>query len=412
MSPVPMLDLRAQYAAIRGKVRAAIDRVAESQGFILGPEVEAFEREVAAYCGCKHAIGCSSGTDALIMALTAAGVAPGDEVITSAYSFFATAGSIARLGARPLFVDIDPISFNLDVSAVEPLITKKTRAIIPVHLFGQCVEMNPLIEVAGRYGLTVIEDAAQAIGAETGGCRAGSFGDMGCFSFYPSKNLGAFGDAGMLSTNDAVLAGHLRKLRVHGSVERYHNEIIGGNFRLDAIQAAVLRVKLEYLDRWTEARQQNAARYNRLFEDAGVAISPAGVERQAREADSMEAWELKGSNRIVLPGESPGRGRAALRGGASPFPGHRHIYNQYVIRSGRRDAVIASLKQAEIGHMIYYPIPLPLLECFAGLGYKHGDFPASECAAQTSLALPVYPELSAQQQAEVVEAVVRGLVGV
>jgi len=411
MSPVPLLDLQAQYASIRGRAREAMDRVAESQVFILGPEVEAFEREAAAYCGCKHAIGCSSGTDALIMALMAAGVAPGDEVITTAYSFFATAGSIVRLGARPVFVDVDPVSFNLRVSGIEPLITEKTRAVMPVHLFGQCAEMAPLLDLAKRHRLTVIEDAAQAIGSETNGRRAGSFGDMGCFSFYPTKNLGAFGDAGMVTTNDDALAGHLRKLRVHGGVKRYHNEIIGGNFRLDAIQAAVLRVKLEYLDRWTEARQRNAARYCRLFQESGAALSPDDFDRRLKAADAGEVWALEGRERVLLPAESPGAGRAAVRSGAAPFPAHRHIYNQYVIRTGHRDSVIASLKKAEIGHMIYYPLPLPLLECFADLGYHAGDFPVSEAASQTSLALPVYPELTEEQQREVVHAVVRGLTG-
>ena len=333
------------------------------------------------------------------MALMAAGVARGDEVITTAYSFFATAGSVVRVGARPVFADVDPLSFNLDVSALARLVTKKTRAIMPVHLFGQCADMEPVLDLARRHGLTVIEDAAQAIGAEADGRRAGSFGEMGCFSFYPSKNLGAFGDAGMVTTHDDALAERLRTLRGHGSVRPYHHEIVGGNFRIDAIQAAVLRVKLDYLDRWSEARQRNAARYNRLFQEAGVAAPP----------DALEPAILKGSDRIVLPVESPGRGRFALRGGSAPFPNHRHIYNQYVIRTGRRDAVVASLEEAEIGSMIYYPVPLPSLECFAELGHKPGDFPASESAARTSLALPIYPELTEAQQQEVVKAVAAGL---
>jgi len=409
MSPVPLLDLRAQYAAIRGKCREAMDRVAESQGLILGPEVEGFEREAAAYCRCRHAIGCSSGTDALLMGMMAAGVGYGDEVITSAYSFFATAGSIARLGAKPVFVDIDPVSFNLKASAIEKLVTPKTRAIIPVHLYGQCADMAPILDIARRYGLVVIEDAAQAIGAETDGGHAGSIGEMGCFSFYPSKNLGAFGDAGMVTTNDDATAETLRLLRVHGSGRRYHHVMVGGNFRIDAIQAAVLRVKLTYLDRWTKARQQNAAAYNRLFEEAGVAMPAAEAAERLKQTRSAGACCLDGVKKIVLPAESPGTGRFAVRGVAAPFPVHRHVYNQYVIRTGRRDAVIAALEKASIGHMIYYPLTLPQQECFKSLGYSEGDFPASECAARTSLALPVYPELTEEQIREVVETVVRGL---
>lgn len=409
MSPVPLLDLRAQYASLRGRLREAMERVAESQALILGPEVEAFEREAAAYCGTGHAVGCSSGTDALTMALMAVGVGQGDDVITTAYSFFATAGSIARLGAKPVFADIDPVSFNLLPERVERLLTPKTRAILPVHLYGQCAEMDPLLDAARRYGIAVIEDAAQAIGAETGGLRAGARGDIGCFSFYPTKNLGAFGDAGMATTNDLPLAEKLRMIRAHGSRTLYEHEMVGGNFRLDAIQAAVLRVKLEYLDRWSEARQRNAVRYNRFFEDAGVVARAEDVACLTGGCRNAAACDLTDGDRIVLPAESPGPGRFAVRGTGSPFPGHRHIYNQYVIRTGRRDAVIAALKKGGIGHMIYYPIPLPLQKCFAYLAHKPGDFPASECAARTSLALPIYPELTEAQQREVVAAVVAGL---
>ena len=411
MAPVPLLDLRAQYASIRDEVRAAMDRVTESQRLILGPEVEEFEREIAAYCGCKHAIGCSSGTDALVMALMALGVGPGQQVITSAYTFFATAGSIARLGARPVFADIDPVSFNMDAAYLEWLVTKKARAIIPVHLYGQCTDARAVLEGGRRHGLPVIEDAAQAIGAETEGRRAGALGEIGCFSFYPSKNLGAFGDAGMVTTNSDDLADRLRALRVHGSQKRYYHAFVGGNFRLDALQAAVLRVKLRYLDRWTEARQRNAAQYNRLFSEAGAAIAADELKCHARKCKEPEKCELEKSGRIVLPAESPAQGQHALRLDAAPFPGHRHVYNQYVIRAGCRDAVIASLKKAEVGYEIYYPLPLHLQECFAALGHKRGDLPASECAARTSLALPIYPELAEEQQRRVVDAVVRGVRG-
>ena len=396
MSPVPFLDLRAQYATIRGRARTAMDRVVESQQLILGPEVEAFEREAAAYCGCRHAVGCSSGTDALILALMAAGVGPGDEVITTAYSFFATAGAVVRVGARPVFVDIEPVSFNMDVAAIADRVTDRTRAVIPVHLFGQCAEMAPILDLAKRHELTLIEDAAQAIGAETDERRAGSFGDMGCFSFYPSKNLGAFGDAGMVTTNDDALAKRLRSLRVHGEVERYHHHVVGGNFRLDALQAAVLRVKLGYLDEWTQARQAHAALYNRLFNEAGVA-----APHDAAEPDRPD--------HLVLPAESPGEDRSALRGAKAPFPAHRHIYNQYVIRTSRRDALIASLGEAEIGFNIYYPIPLPMQPCFVEFVDELSGFMASERAAATSLALPIYPELTERQQREVVDVVVTAL---
>jgi len=407
MSPVPLLDLRAQYAAIRGKCREAIDRILETQGLVLGPEVEAFERECAAYCGAKHTVGCSSGTDALLMALMACGVGDGDEVVTSAFSFFATAGSIRRLGARPVFADIDPLSFNLAPGDIEDRLTPKTRAILPVHLYGQCADMPPILDTARRYGLPIVEDAAQAIGAESGGKRAGAMGEIGCFSFYPTKNLGAFGDAGLVTTNDDALAEKLRMIRVHGSARRYYHDILGGNFRLDALQAAVLRVKLEYLDSWTEARQRHAAAYNAMFEEADAVLAPAQAAELLRMAQSGEPvdWMRK----VILPAECPGGGRGTLRGVSSPFAGHRHVYNQYVIRTDRRAAVMAELDKCGIGHMIYYPLTLPEQECFKDLGYKRGDFPAAECAAVTALALPVYPELNEDQIREVADAVVRAL---
>lgn len=366
--PIPLLDLKAQYATIREEVRAAIERVVESQHFILGPEVEAFEKEIAAYSQCDFAVGVSSGTDALLIALMAIGIKPDDEVITTPYSFFATAGGIARLGAKPVFVDIDPATCNLDPSRIEGVITRRTRAIMPVHLYGQMAEMDSIMQIAGKHNLFVIEDAAQAIGAEYRGRRAGSVGHLGCFSFYPSKNLGGFGDAGMVTTNDEELADKLKVLRNHGHRRKYYNKVVGGNFRIDAIQAAVLRVKLKCLDQWTAKRQENAARYRRRFMEAG----------------------LTDSGKVTLPHEAgPGR----------------HIYNQFVIRSRRRDDLISHLKNRRIGCEVYYPVPLHLQECFAELGYQAGDLPAAESAAHETLALPIYPELTAEMLESVVAAI-------
>jgi len=378
---VPLLDLKAQYATIRDEVRAAIDLVAESQYFIGGQEVEGLEREVAAYSGCRFGIGMSSGTDALLASLMAIGIRPGDEVITTTFSFFATAGSIARLGARPVFLDIDPLTHNINAAKIEAAVTDRTRAIIPVHLFGQMADMDPIMEVAKRHGLYVIEDAAQAIGAEYRGQRAGSMGQLGCFSFFPSKNLGGFGDGGMVTSNDAVLAERVRLLRNHGAHPKYYHKVVGGNFRLDALQAAVLRVKLKYLDGWTAARQHNAGRYRRLFAETGLTAgeSPASV-----------AHALASSEGVVMPHDA-GYGR--------------HIYNQFAIRVGRRDAVMASLKARQIGHEIYYPVPLHLQECFADLGYKAGDLPVAERVADETLAVPIYPELTEAMQAAVVNAI-------
>jgi len=364
----PLLDLKAQYAALRDEIHAAIERVVESQQFILGPEVEALEEEVATYSHCRYGVGVSSGTDALLVSLMAIGLQPGDEVITTPYTFFATAGSIARLGARPVFVDIDPQTYNLDPAKLETAITPRTRAIMPVHLFGQMADMDPILVVAERHDLYVIEDAAQAIGAEYKGRRAGSLGHLGCFSFFPSKNLGGFGDGGMVVTNDPDLADRVRLLRGHGARPKYYHKVVGGNFRLDALQAAVLRVKLKHLDAWTAVRQRNAERYRQLFTAAGVDVG--------------------------LPCDA-GYGR--------------HIYNQFVIRSRRRDALMAHLKAHGVGCEIYYPAPLHLQECFADLGYKVGDFPASEQAAQETLAIPIYPELSEAQQETVVRAVAEAL---
>ena len=365
MMKVPLLDLTAQYKTIRWEVRTAIDRVCESQMFILGPEVTACEHELASFCGAAHAIGVSSGTDALLVALMAAGVRSGDEEITSPFTFFATAGVIARLGARPVFVDIEAESFNLDAEQIADKISPRTRAILPVHLFGRCANMDALGAIARRHGLAVIEDAAQSIGAkDEQGRSAGTIGDIGCFSFFPSKNLGAFGDAGMAVTQQPKLAESLRVLRVHGSKPKYYHKQIGGNFRLDALQAAVLRVKLRYLPLWTAARRQNARRYRELFGHAGLAAQ------------------------VTVPRDVAG-----------------HIYNQFVIRCARRDALQAYLSERQIETEIYYPMPLHLQECFSDLGYAAGQFPRAEAAAKEVLALPIYPELTEEQQGYVVDQV-------
>ena len=388
--PVPLLDLKAQYAAIREELRAAIDRVADSQHFILGPEVEALETEVAGYSQCEFGIGVSSGSDALLVALMAIGLKPGDEVITTPYTFFATSGAVARLGGKSVFVDIDPLTYNIDPSALQAAVTDQTRAIIPVHLYGQMANMTPLMEVANRHGLYVIEDAAQAIGSEQEGRRAGSIGHFGCFSFFPSKNLGGFGDGGMVTTNDPELADRIKLLRNHGYRPKYYNKVVGGNFRLDAIQAAVLRVKFKYLEEWTAGRQRNAAHYRDLFNEAELSVRPE-TPSELRRAESFEnSSPLADVQGVVLPVEAPGG---------------RHIYNQFVIRSGRRDALMTYLKERKIGTEVYYPVPMHLQECFADLNYAAGDFPASESAANETLALPIYPELTEEMIATVVDAI-------
>jgi dTDP-4-amino-4,6-dideoxygalactose transaminase len=369
-----LLDLRVHHEPIHAEIMAALDRVVRSQVFILGPEVEALERELAEFCGSEFAVGVSSGTDALLLALMALGISPGDEVVTTAYSFFATAGVVTRLGARPVFVDIDPLTYNIDPSRIEPAISPRTRAIVPVHLYGQCADMGPLLKIAEKYRVAVVEDAAQAIGAEyTDGRRAGVMGDAGCFSFYPSKNLGAVGDAGMVTTNDGALAERLRILRVHGAQSKYHHRVVGGNFRLDAIQAAALRVKLHYLDKWTAARQAHAETYGRLFSEQ----------------------DLLADSSVVLP--------------VTPYRslGRRwhHIYHQYVIRARRRDDLRAFLAERGVGTEVYYPVPFHLQECFRNLGYRAGEFPEAERAARETLALPIYPELTESQQAYVVEQI-------
>jgi dTDP-4-amino-4,6-dideoxygalactose transaminase len=375
---VPLLDLKAQYATIRDEIRAAVDAVLESQQCILGPTVTECETKLAKYCACPHAVTVSSGSDALLVSLMAEGIGPGDEVITTPYTFFATAGAIARTGAKPVFVDIDPATYNIDPAGIASKITKNTKAIMPVHLYGQCADMDPILGLADRHGIPVIEDAAQAIGAEYKGRRAGSMGRYGCFSFFPSKNLGAAGDGGMVTTRDAAVAEKLRVLRVHGSKPKYYHSLIGGNFRFDALQAAIVSVKLRYLDGWTAGRQANAARYRRLFEAAGLSL-PSPTGRGAG-----------GEGLVQLPYE---------------VPGGRHIYNQFVIRVPRRDELQAYLREQKIGNEVYYPVPLHVQQCFAYLGCREGDFPESEKAARETLALPIYPELSDQQAEHVVASI-------
>lgn len=366
--PIPMLDLKAQYAALRGDIHAAIERVMESQHFILGPEVESLEREVAEYSHCQFAIGVSSGTDALLVALMAIGIQPGDEVITSPYSFFATAGSIARLGARPVFVDIELDTLNIAASQIEAKVTPRTRAILPVHLCGQMAEMDAILQIAERHHLYVIEDACQAIGADYHGKRAGSLGHLGCFSFFPSKNLGGAGDSGMVVSNDPQLADRVALLRNHGHRPKYYNKAIGGNFRMDALQAAILRAKLPHLEAWTSARREHAAHYNELFQQAG----------------------LTGEGKpVTLPRET-GWGR--------------HIYHLYQIRVQKRDELMAFLKSRGIASEIYYPVPLHRQECFEGLGFNT-DCPNAERASRETLALPIYPELTAEQIERVVACI-------
>ena len=364
---VPLLDLKAQYETIREDVLAAIARVCDHQQFILGPEVELAERDLASRLGVKHAIGTSSGTDALLATLMALGIGPGDEVITSTYSFFASAGSITRLGATPVFVDIDPATFNIDPDGVAAAVTSRTKAILPVHLFGLSADLDPILEAASRAGVHVIEDACQAIAARYKGHLVGGLGLAGCISFFPSKGLGAFGDGGLVVANDDDLARRVRLLRGHGAEPKYIHTIVGGNFRLDALQAAVLRAKLPFLSGWLQARRENADRYARFFEEAGV-----------------EAYG------VVLPSEPPDR---------------FHTYHQYVIRVPRREELRTHLDAHGIGTGVYYPVPLHLQECFSQLGYAAGSLPQAEQAAHETLALPMYPELTEEQQAFVVETI-------
>ncbi len=364
---VPLLDLKAQYATLRDEIRPAVDRVLETQQCINGPDVRTLEREVANYCHAKHCVGVSSGTDAILLSLMALDIGTDDEVITTPYTFFATAGCIARVGAKPVFVDIDPATFNIDPALIEKAITPRTKAIMPVHLFGQCADMDPILAIARKHNLPVIEDAAQAIGSEYKGQRAGSMGTVGCFSFFPSKNLGAVGDAGAVTCNDDKLAKRLVKLRGHGAEVKYYHDEVGGNFRLDTIHAAVLSVKLKHLDEWTAARQANAAFYTKAIQN----------------------------NRALRSAMTP-----------PPVVQSRHIFNQYVIRIQDRDGLKDFLKACQIGTEVYYPVPMHLQKCFADLGYGDGDFPHSEEAARTTLALPIYPELTETQKQYVVDTLV------
>lgn len=363
---VPLLDLKKQYATIRDEVRRVTDEIFESQLFILGPRVEAFEKAVAEYVGVPHAIGVSSGTDAQLASMMALGIGAGDEVVTSPYTFFSSAGAVARLGARAAFCDIDPLTFNLDPSRLEAAITPRTKAIQPVHLYGQCADMDPILEIAKRNGVPVIEDACQSLGSTYKGVKAGALGEFGCYSFFPSKNLGGFGDGGMVTVKDDALAKKVRSIRVHGQSGTYVHPVVGGNFRIDALQAAILHVKLPRLDSWADARRANAKEIEELFVNFGG-----------------------------RPFEDGGIGfpRAAA--------GQHHVYNQFVIRvaRGRRDALKQRLAERQIGCAIYYPLALHLQECFANLGYGPGDFPEAEKASQETLAIPVFPELTSEQKA-------------
>jgi len=364
--PVPLLDLKKQYATLKDEMLRVTAEVYESQGFILGPRVEAFEKAIASYVGAGHAIGMSSGTDAQLAVMMALGVGPGDDVVTSPYTFFASAGAIARLGARPVFVDIEPETFNLDPAKLGKAITPRTKVIQPVHLYGQCADMDPILDIARRKGIHVLEDACQSLGAGYKGVKAGALGDSCAFSFFPSKNLGGFGDGGMVTTDDDALATKLRAMRMHGETSRYHHGFVGGNFRLDALQAAILHVKLPHLDGWAEARRKNAKEIERLYlEDGGQPHERGGLR---------------------FPREAAGR---------------HHVFNQFVVRvgGGRRDSLKDQLAAKGVGCAIYYPLPLHLQECFASLGCREGDFPESERAAKETLALPVFPELTGEQKA-------------
>jgi dTDP-4-amino-4,6-dideoxygalactose transaminase len=380
---VPLLDLKKQYAALKDRIDAAMIEVAESQMLVLGPKVAELEETLAEYSGAKFAVGVSSGTDALLTALMALEVGPDDEVILPTYSFFATAGVVARLNAKPVFVDSDPVSFNINPAKIEEKINAKTKAIIPVHLYGQCADMDAINEIAEKHNIPVVEDAAQAIGAQyRDGRPAGSIGTMGCFSFYPTKNLGGFGDGGLVTTNDANLAEKLIQMRNHGMNPKYYHKFVGGNFRLDALQAAVLLVKFTELEAWHQARRENAEKYNKIFIEQGLANK---IGRQDFDPD----------NRVLLP-------EAIYKGSGVK---NYHIYNQYIVRVQRRDALRAYLGEQGIGSEIYYPVPFHRQECFAGLDYSDSDFPVANRFAEETLALPIYPEITEEQIGYVVDKV-------
>ncbi|MGE5809909.1 MAG: DegT/DnrJ/EryC1/StrS family aminotransferase [Ignavibacteria bacterium] len=380
---VPLLDLKPQYNSLKKEIDEALIRIADSQYFILGPEVEQMEKELCVYLDCKYAVGVSSGTDALLLALMALDIQPGDEVIVPTYSFFASAGVVSRLNAIPVFADIDPVTFNINTGDIEKKITRKTKAIIPVHLYGQSSEMDEVMKISKKHNIKVVEDAAQAIGAQyKDGKSAGTIGDTGCFSFFPSKNLGAFGDGGLITTNNQELAVKMKILRMHGAEPKYHHKIIGGNFRLDAIQAAVIRIKLPHLDSWSNKRRMNAELYSRLFIDAGLAEKTGEIN-------------LNDKNKVLLP-------KAVYKNSGLR---NYHIYNQYIIRVKKRDELRKFLADSQIGTEIYYPVPFHLQECFSSLGYQKNDFPEAEKAADSSLALPIFPELTEEQIKFVVEKI-------
>ena len=383
---VPLLDLKPQYNLLKKELDEALLSVAESQRFILGPVVEKMEKKFCDFLKCEHALGVSSGTDALLVALMAIDIKPGDKVIVPAYSFFATAGVVARLNAIPVFADIDPVTFNINPDDFKKKISAKTKAVIPVHLYGQSCEMDTIMEIAEKHNIKVVEDAAQAIGTQykDGKC-VGTIGDIGCFSFFPSKNLGCFGDGGLVTTNNRELADKLRILRVHGGFPKYYHKMIGGNFRLDAIQAAVINVKLPHLNSWSEARRKNARLYNKLFIEADL-------------TEDIGRISFDNKNKVLLPkAVYKSDSRKSEIGNPKSDIVNYHIYNQYIIRIQKRDEVRKFLLKNEIGTEVYYPVPFHQQDCFSNLGYRTGDFPVSESAANTSLALPVYPGLSEEQ---------------
>ena len=380
---VPLLDLKPQYHSLKNEIDEAVNRVIESQYFIMGPDVGKLEEEICQYLGCKKAVGVSSGTDALLLALMALDIQPGDEVIVPTYSFFATAGVVARLNATPVFVDCDPVTFNIDPKKIEEKITSKTKVVIPVHLYGQSAEMKEIISIAEKHNLKVVEDAAQAIGTQyKDGKFVGTIGNIGCFSFFPSKNLGGFGDGGIVTTNDEALGEKLRIMRVHGMEPKYYHKVIGGNFRLDALQACVLRVKLPHLDSWSAKRRENASTYTKYFIEAGLAQEEGKLELDAK-------------NKVLLP-------KAVYKSGNAK---NYHIYNQYIIRVERRNELWDFMKKKEVGCEVYYPVPFHRQECFEYLKCNDNEFPNANFAAEHSLALPIYPELSNEQIKFVVDSI-------
>jgi dTDP-4-amino-4,6-dideoxygalactose transaminase len=389
---VPLLDLKGQYQTIKKEVDEAVQKVIDSQYFIMGPDVAKLEEEICNYLNCQFAVGVSSGTDALLLALMALDIEPGDEVIVPTYSFFATAGVVARLNAKPVFVDIDPVSFNIDTTQIEKKITSKTKAIIPVHLYGQSADMSPIMQIARKYSLFVIEDAAQAIGTQyKDGRFVGTIGDIGCFSFFPSKNLGGFGDGGIVTTNNPNLAHKMKIMRVHGMEPKYYHKVIGGNFRLDSIQAAVLRVKLPHLDKWSDKRRKNSALYTKYLMEAGL-------------ANEEGRTIFDDNNKVLLPKALYKPNEEQIKNGLLK---NYHIYNQFVIRVDKRDELLEYLKKKDIGCEVYYPVPFHRQECFAYLDCKDVDYPHSNFAAKHSIALPIYPELTDEQIKYVVDTIAK-----